>query len=174
MMLKLTRARVNTFCFCSVLSLIIYCIAAAPTSAVDIAAAPQVSDTDTGVASFSDCGFAADELELLSRLISAEARGESFDGQVAVGAVVLNRVEHPSFPDSIYEVCYQRGAFSCVDNGQIDMSPTESSRAAAIAALEGDDPSGGAVFFYNPKTAESEWIRTRPVVKVIGNHTFCS
>lgn len=117
--------------------------------------------------------YTQEEISLLARLISAEARGEPYSGQVAVGAVVLNRVEHPSFPDNIYDVCYQNGAFSCVNNGQIDNEPTESCKNAAEEAISGSDPSGGAVYFYNPKTAASDWIRTRPVVKTIGNHRFC-
>ncbi|MBE6764829.1 MAG: hypothetical protein E7546_02975 [Ruminococcaceae bacterium] len=111
---------------------------------------------------------------LLAKVISAEARGEPFSGQVAVGAVILNRTQHPSFPDTIYEVCYQPGAFSCINDGQINMTPTLSSIKAAEEALSGSDPSGGAVYFYNPDTAANDWIRTRPVIKTIGNHRFCT
>ena len=114
-----------------------------------------------------------DDLELLARVISAEARGESYDGQVAVGAVILNRVESDSFPDSVSAVCSEPGAFCGVANGQVNIEPDQSCRQAAVAAAMGADPTGGAVFFYNPKTAANDWIRSRPVVKTIGNHCFC-
>jgi|GEM_PF-1520399 len=118
-------------------------------------------------------GVSEEELELLARVISAEARGEPFEGQVAVGAVILNRIGHPDFPDSMEEVCYQPGAFCGVADGQISIDPSPSCRQAAVAALCGSDPTDGAVFFYNPETAVSEWIRTRQVVAVIGDHCFC-
>lgn len=114
-----------------------------------------------------------EELDLLARVISAEARGESYDGQVAVGAVVLNRVESDDFPDSVAEVCSQPGAFCGVADGQVNIEPSPSCRKAAEAAAAGQDPTGGALYFYNPKTAASEWIRSRPVVIMIGNHCFC-
>ena len=110
---------------------------------------------------------------LLARLISAEARGEPFSGQVAVGAVVLNRVKHSSFPNSIAGVIYQNGAFTAVDDGQINMSPTDSCMRAARDALNGWDPSGGAIYYYNPATATNQWIRSRPIIKRIGKHVFC-
>ena len=114
-----------------------------------------------------------EELELLARIIYAEARGESFEGQVAVGAVVLNRVEHPAFPKTIKEVIYQPGQFTAVKDRQIELTPNETAYRAAQAALEGYDPSDGAIFYYNPKTATDSWIRTRSEVKRIGNHKFC-
>lgn len=114
-----------------------------------------------------------EEIELLARVISAEARGESYDGQVAVGAVILNRMEHPGFPDSLSDVCYQPGAFNGVADGQIDIPPSESCLLAAADAASGRDPTGGAVFFYNPDTAADGWIRTRQVVAIIGGHCFC-
>ena len=111
---------------------------------------------------------------LLARVISAEARGEPYSGQVAVGAVVLNRVQHPSFPDTISGVIYQKGAFSCLYDGQFDQPVAESSYRAAQDALNGWDPSGGAIYYYNPKTATNKWIRSRPVIATIGKHVFCS
>jgi N-acetylmuramoyl-L-alanine amidase len=111
---------------------------------------------------------------LLARVISAEARGEPYEGQVAVGAVILNRVEHPSFPSTIAGVVYQPGAFSCMDDGQIDQPVAESALRAAQEALNGSDPSGGAIYYFNPATATSAWIWSRPLIKVIGNHRFCS
>ena len=112
-------------------------------------------------------------IELLARVINGEARGEPYEGQVAVGAVVLNRVDHPSFPNSISGVVYQKGAFTAVDDGQINAQMYSSSRRAARDALNGWDPSGGAIYYYNPQTATSNWIRSRPVIKQIGKHLFC-
>lgn len=110
---------------------------------------------------------------LLAKLINGEARGETYEGQVAVGAVVLNRVKHSSFPNSIAGVIYQSGAFTAVDDGQINLSPTSSCVRAAKDALNGWDPSGGAIYYYNPVTATNGWIRSRPVIKTIGKHVFC-
>ena len=113
-------------------------------------------------------------LDLLARVISAEARGEPYSGQVAVGAVILNRVEHPSFPNTIAGVVYQPGAFTCMVDGQIDQPVAQSAVRAAQEALNGADPSGGAIYYFNPNTATSAWIWSRPLIKVIGNHRFCS
>ncbi|MHB1651854.1 MAG: cell wall hydrolase [Desulfitobacteriaceae bacterium] len=110
--------------------------------------------------------------ELLVRVIYAEARGENFDGQVAVGAVVLNRVKDPRFPKSIHEVIYQPGAFTAVDDRQIHLQPDETADRAAEAALSGIDPTGGAIYYYNPHLATDRWIKSRQVIKRIGNHTF--
>ena len=114
------------------------------------------------------------DYELLARMISAEARGETYLGQVAVGAVVLNRVEHPSFPDTVSGVIYQNGAFSCLYDGQFYEPVADSAYSAARDALNGLDPSGGAVYYYNPSTATSKWIFSRPVITTIGRHVFCS
>ncbi len=113
-------------------------------------------------------------LDLLARVISAEARGEPYSGQVAVGAVILNRVEHPSFPNTIAGVVYQPGAFTCMVDGQFNEPVAESAVRAAQEALNGADPSGGAIYYFNPNTATSAWIWSRPLIKVIGNHRFCS
>ena len=122
----------------------------------------------------SSGGYSSSDYNLLARIISAEARGESYMGQVAVGAVVLNRVEHPSFPDSVPGVIYQKGAFSCLYDGQFDEPVADSAYSAARDAINGLDPSGGAIYYYNPKTATSKWIFSRPVITTIGNHRFCS
>ena len=119
-------------------------------------------------------GFTQSEIDLLARTISAESRGEPYQGQVAVGAVILNRIEHPSFPNTLAAVIYQDGAFSCVDDGQMDEDVYESSKRAAIDAINGWDPSGGAIYYYNPVTATNKWIRSRPVIVTIGAHIFCS
>lgn len=114
-----------------------------------------------------------EDVELLARIIHAEARGESFEGQVAVGAVVLNRVENPDFPMSIREVIYQPGQFTAVSDGQIRLVPNKTAFLAAQSALEGQDPSKGAIFYYNPRIATDKWIKTRNIIQTIGNHKFC-
>lgn len=113
-------------------------------------------------------------VELLARVINGEARGEPYEGQVAVGAVVLNRVDHPSFPNSISGVVYQKGAFTAVDDGQINAQMYASSHRAARDALNGWDPTNGAIYYYNPRTATNQWIRTREIVCTIGQHVFCN
>ena len=125
-----------------------------------------------------DGGSAADsnsgDVALLARLISAEARGEPYEGQVAVGAVVLNRMKHPSFPNTMSGVIYQSGAFTCVSDGQFNEPVEYSCYQAARDALNGWDPSGGAIYYFNPVTATSKWIWSRPTIVVIGKHRFCS
>lgn len=111
---------------------------------------------------------------LLARIISAEARGEPYIGQVAVGAVVLNRIEHPSFPDTLSGVIYQNGAFTAITDGQFDQPTADSAYQAAREALSGNDPTGGAIYYYNPDKTSNQWIRSRPVIKRIGAHLFCS
>ena len=114
------------------------------------------------------------DVDLLARLISAEARGEPYTGQVAVGAVVLNRVESPAFPNTMSGVIYQSGAFTCLSDGQFWGEVTDSAYKAARDAINGWDPSGGALYYFNPDTATSSWIWSRPVLSVIGKHYFCS
>lgn len=129
-----------------------------------------------GIASSSNTGSSAsnsNDLNLLTRLIYSEARGEPYSGQVAVGAVVLNRVKSSSFPNTISGVIYQKGAFTAVDDGQINLSPNETAKKAAQDALNGWDPSYGAIYYFNPKTTTNSWIWSRPQTVVIGNHRFC-
>ncbi len=114
----------------------------------------------------------SNNLYLLARIISAEARGEPYKGQVAVGAVVLNRVRHPSFPATVAGVVYQNGAFSALQDGQFDQPITAEAYKAAQDALNGWDPSGGAIYYYNPAKTTYSWIYSRPVITVIGNHVF--
>ncbi len=114
------------------------------------------------------------DVALLARLISAEARGEPYEGQVAVGAVVLNRMEHPSFPNTMAGVIYQNGAFSCLLDGQFNEPVAESAYRAARDALNGWDPSGGAIYYFNPETATNAWIWSRPLIVMIGKHRFCA
>ena len=127
----------------------------------------------TGVNS-SSSGSGGGDVDLLARLISAEARGEPYEGQVAVGAVVLNRVKHPSFPNTISGVIYQHEAFTCVYDGQFDQPVAESAYRAARDALNGWDPSYGAIYYFNPSTATSAWIWSRPEIVTIGRHKFCA
>lgn len=119
-------------------------------------------------------GASSSQVDLLARLISAEARGEPYSGQVAVGAVVLNRIKHPSFPNMLPGVIYQSGAFTCITDGQFNQPVAESAYRAARDALNGVDPSGGAIYYFNPSTATSSWIWSRPLITVIGKHRFCS
>jgi len=115
----------------------------------------------------------ANDLNLLSRLVYGEARGEPYTGQVAVAAVVLNRVKNPAFPNTIAGVIYQSGAFDVVSDGQINLTPNSTAKKAAQDALNGWDPSYGAIYYFNPKTATSSWIWSRPMTVTIGNHRFC-
>ena len=115
------------------------------------------------------------DVQLLARAINGEARGESYEGQVAVGAVILNRVNDSRFPNSIAGVIYQPGAFTAVSDGQINVPISENSTVvkAAQDALNGWDPTGGAVYYFNPNTATSSWIWSRPQIRTIGKHIFC-
>ena len=112
-------------------------------------------------------------VNLLARLVYGEARGEPYTGQVAVAAVVLNRVKSSSFPNTIAGVIYQNGAFDVVKDGQINMSPNSTAIKAAQDALNGWDPSYGAIYYFNPNTATNKWIWSRPMTVTIGNHRFC-
>ena len=113
-------------------------------------------------------------INLLARIISAEGRGEVYEGQVAIGACILNRIEHPSFPDTLSGVIYQPGAFTAITDGQFNEPVADSAYRAARDCLNGWDPSGGAIYYYNPDKTANAWIRTRPLIKRIGNHLFCS
>lgn len=115
-----------------------------------------------------------DMIDLLARLINGEARGEPYKGQVAVGAVVMNRMKSSEFPDTISGVIYQKGQFSCVTDGQFNKPIDENSTVykAAREAMNGADPTNGCIFFYNPKTSKSKWVFSRPTVITIGKHRF--
>ncbi len=117
----------------------------------------------------------ASDLQLMARAINGEARGEPYEGQVAVGAVILNRVKNSSFPNTIAGVIYQPGAFTAVSDGQINVPIAENSTVvkAAQDALNGWDPTGGAIYYFNPNTATNKWIWSRPLIKQIGKHRFC-
>ncbi len=113
------------------------------------------------------------DLNLLSKLVHAEARGEPYKGMVAVAATVLNRVANSKFPNTIAGVIYQSGAYTCVSDGQINLSANEQSRKAAQDAINGWDPTSGCIYYFNPNTATSGWIWSRPQVMTIGSHIFC-
>ena len=135
------------------------------------AAAMGVSLSGGSVAASSSSVISADH-RLLAKLVYAEARGESYKGQVAVAAVGLNRGKSASFPNTISGVIYQSGAFSCVSNGSSNKSPDNTAVRAALDALNGWDPTGGCLYYYNPRATSDKWIRTRTVKTVIGNHMF--
>ena len=134
----------------------------------------QTSQNSGNSQTGSSGGNASGDVALLAKVISAEARGEPYDGQVAVGAVILNRIAHPSFPTTLAGVVYEPGAFTCMVDGQIDQPIASSAYQAARDALTGADPSGGAIYYFNPVTATSAWIWSRPLLTVIGKHRFCS
>lgn len=121
----------------------------------------------------SSSNVSSSNLNLLSRLVYGEARGESYTGQVAVAAVVLNRVKSSKFPNTISGVIYQSGAFDCVSDGQINLSPNATAKKAAQDAINGWDPSNGAIYYFNPATATNKWIWSRPMTVTIGKHRFC-
>lgn len=112
-------------------------------------------------------------LNLISRFVYAEARGEPYTGQVAVAAVILNRVKDSRFPNTVSGVVYQQGAFTCVTDGQINLTPNDTAKKAAQDAINGWDPTYGAIYYFNPATATNKWIWSRPVTVTIGKHRFC-
>ena len=118
-------------------------------------------------------GYSNSDEYLLARCVYAEARGEPYTGQVAVAAVVLNRVRSSSFPNTISGVIYQSGAFTCVSDGQINLTPNETATKAVRDAMSGWDPTNGCLYYYNPATATSKWIWSREVHLTIGSHSFC-
>lgn len=136
------------------------------------AAALGVTLSSSGGGSSSSQTILSSDHRLLAKLVYAEARGESYKGQVAVAAVVLNRVASASFPNTISGVVYQKGAFTCVSNGSINNAPSNEAIRAALDAMNGWDPTSGCLYYYNPKLTDDQWIRTRTVVTVIGNHRF--
>lgn len=112
-------------------------------------------------------------VNLLARIISGEARGEPYIGQVAVGAVILNRIQHPSFPDTLSGVIYQNGEFTAIVDGQFNQPVSDSAYKAAKDALNGWDPTGGCIYYYNPKKTSNSYMRSKQTITVIGNHYFC-
>lgn len=138
------------------------------------AAALGMNLTQSTSSSNSSSSISSSNLYLLSCCVYGEARGESYTGKVAIAAVVLNRVKSSNFPNTISGVIYQPGAFTAVADGQINLGTNDECTRAAQDALNGWDPTYGCIYYYNPRTATSQWIRTRPVVVTIGNHVFCT
>ena len=132
-----------------------------------------IFNSSSSSSSSSSSNVSSSNLNLLSRVVYGEARGESYTGQVAVAAVVLNRVKSSSFPNTISGVVYQSGAFDCVSDGQINLTPNETAKKAAQDALNGWDPTYGAIYYFNPATATNKWIWSRPMTVTIGKHRFC-
>ncbi|WP_127531696.1 spore cortex-lytic enzyme [Paenibacillus kobensis] len=118
-------------------------------------------------------GLSANDIKIMANAVYGESRGEPYEGQVAVAAVILNRLKSPSFPNSISGVIFQPGAFTAVADGQIYLTPNERAKQAVQDAINGWDPSGGCIYYFNPATATSKWIWSRPQVKTIGKHIFC-
>jgi N-acetylmuramoyl-L-alanine amidase len=116
--------------------------------------------------------LSSQDIRWMERVVYSEARGEPFQGQVAVAAVVLNRLESPHFPHTIRGIIFQRNAFTAVQDGQIWLKPDIEARRAVMKALKGYDPTGGALYYYNPEIATAEWSKKRPIIKRIGNHVF--
>ena len=135
-----------------------------------------ITGSELGLANMSSLSdIDSDEhgnLYLLARLVYGEARGEPYKGQVAVAAVVLNRVKSSQFPNSVSGVIYQSGAFSVVNDGQINLTPDETAIKAARDAMNGYDPTNGCLYYYNPAKTTNQWMLSKPVLLVIGNHSF--
>lgn len=123
--------------------------------------------------SSSSSSISSSNLNLISRFVYAESRGEPYTGQVAVASVILNRVKDSRFPNTVSGVVYQSGAFTCVSDGQINLTPNSTAKKAAQDAINGWDPSYGSIYYFNPATATSKWIWSRPLTVTIGNHRFC-
>lgn len=134
------------------------------------AAAPS---TGGGITRSNRLGLSENDIQIMANAVYGEARGEPYEGQVAVAAVILNRVKSESFPNTVYGVIFQPRAFTAVADGQIYLTPNAKAREAVEDALNGWDPTGGCIYYFNPNTATSAWIWTRPQVKTIGNHIFC-
>ncbi|MDD4769513.1 MAG: cell wall hydrolase [Eubacteriales bacterium] len=133
--------------------------------------APNETDAEE-VEAEMEVAVTEEEYDLLARAVYSEARGEPFHGQIAIAAVILNRVEHGNFPDTINEVIFQPSAFTAVQDAQFWLTPDSTAYEAVEKALAGNDPSGGAIFYYNPATASNQWIRSRQVITAIGKHVF--
>nr|WP_088068975.1 spore cortex-lytic enzyme [Gottfriedia luciferensis] len=118
-------------------------------------------------------GYTDNDIKLMANAVYGESRGEPYIGQVAVAAVILNRLTNASFPNSIAGVIYQPGAFTAVADGQINLTPNANAKKAVIDAINGWDPTTGCIYYYNPKTATNQWIRGRPIILTIGQHIFC-
>jgi len=136
------------------------------------AQAPKSSGAKTAALNVPN-GYSQNDIRLMANAVNGESRGEPYTGQVAVAAVILNRVESPSFPNTVSGVIFEPGAFTAVADGQIWLTPNETAKKAVMDAINGWDPSGNALYYFNPATATSSWIWGRPQIKKIGKHIFC-
>jgi N-acetylmuramoyl-L-alanine amidase len=127
----------------------------------------------TPTQSYGSKNVSANDMKLLSNAVYGEARGEPYIGQVAIAAVIMNRMDNPNFPNTVPGIIFQPGAFTAVADGQIWLSPNAQAQKAVNDALRGWDPSSGAIYYFNPATATSKWIWSRPQIKRIGDHIFC-
>jgi N-acetylmuramoyl-L-alanine amidase len=148
-------------------------VSTATAAALGVTLTSSGGGSATTTSSSTSATITSSDHRLLSKLVYAEARGEPYKGQVAVAAVVLNRVRSSRFPNTISGVIYQKNQFSCVSNGSINSTPNSSSIRAARDAMNGWDPTGGCLYFYNPRQTSDAWIRSRTVKTVIGRHSFC-
>ena len=137
-------------------------------------AAPPKANQNKGTAGNTPAGFSENDIQLMANAVYGEARGEPYEGQVAVAAVILNRVRSTSFPDTVSGVIFEPRAFTAVADGQIWLTPNERARETVLDAINGWDPSTSALYYFNPDTATSAWIWTRPQIKKIGKHIFCN
>ncbi|WP_139998456.1 spore cortex-lytic enzyme [Paenibacillus paridis] len=128
---------------------------------------------NTDIAKSNRLGLTENDLKMMANAVYGESRGEPYEGQVAVAAVIINRLKSQSFPNTIYGVIFQPGAFTAVADGQIWLTPNAKAREAVEDAINGWDPSGGCIYYFNPDTATSKWIWTRTQIKTIGKHIFC-
>ncbi|MBB3109455.1 N-acetylmuramoyl-L-alanine amidase [Paenibacillus phyllosphaerae] len=133
----------------------------------------ESTGTATNLSKSNRLGLSENDIKLMANAVYGESRGESYEGQVAVAAVILNRLKSPSFPNTISGVIFQPGAFTAVADGQIWLTPNDRAKKAVQDAINGWDPTGGCIYYFNPDTATSAWIWSRPQVKTIGKHIFC-
>lgn len=136
---------------------------------------PEIQDNEANVEKAINVpeGFTDNDIQIMAAAVYGEARGEPYEGQVAVAAVILNRIESPTFPNTASGVIYEPRAFTAVADGQINLTPDDTARRAVLDAINGQDPSGNAMYYFNPDTATSGWIWSRPQIKRIGKHIFC-
>ncbi|OIU71492.1 spore cortex-lytic enzyme [Rossellomorea aquimaris] len=137
------------------------------------AAPPQKQTPSKPTAANTPNGYSQNDIQIMANAVYGEARGEPYEGQVAVAAVILNRIDSPSFPNTAAGVIFEPGAFTAVADGQIYLTPNEKAREAVLDAINGWDPSSNALYYFNPVTATSDWIWSRPQIKQIGKHIFC-
>jgi N-acetylmuramoyl-L-alanine amidase len=148
-------------------------IVGSKTKAMLVKATKYQKPGNSGTAASVPSGFSQSDIQLMANAVYGESRGEPYTGQVAVAAVILNRVQGASFPNTVAGVIYEPGAFTAVADGQINLTPNETAKKAVLDAINGWDPTGEAIYYFNPDTATNSWIWSRPQIKKIGKHIFC-